>query len=160
MNRSHPWSLISVTWMCARYWTTGDKEAEDRSDLPSCPLSFREEFFSETGLPVFSFLGTLGAEEGFKVPVFSRVPKNSSFASGAGPLKPVGLVAVTGLVGAVNFALQPGGGKREKGEKEASCALCLSSTSRQQPSQMHGLGMEVTGKSWSPYTRRSSLRRR
>src|SRR5215213_7450093 len=47
MNRSHPWSLISVTWMCARYWTTGDKEAEDRSDLPSCPLSFREELVAE-----------------------------------------------------------------------------------------------------------------
>src|SRR5215208_2186515 len=47
MNWSHPWSLISVTWMCARYWTTGDKEAEDRSDLPSCPLSFREELVAE-----------------------------------------------------------------------------------------------------------------
>src|SRR5215217_6177558 len=53
MNWSHPWSLISVTWMCARYWTTGDREAEDRSDLPSCPLSFREELFSETGLPAY-----------------------------------------------------------------------------------------------------------
>ena len=38
--------------------------------------------------------------------------KNSLFASCAGPLKPVGSVAVTGLVDApldaVNFALQPG----------------------------------------------------
>ena len=42
----------------------------------------------------------------------NKISKNRQFASCAAPLKSIGLVAVTGLVGAVNFALQPGGGKQ------------------------------------------------
>jgi hypothetical protein len=45
--------------------------------------------------------------------------KNRPFASCAGLLKPVGSVAVTptGLVGAANFAIQPGGGKAGEGKE-------------------------------------------
>ena len=41
-----------------------------------------------------------------------RSLKNRQFTSCTGALKCVGLVAVAGLVGAVNFALQPGGRKQ------------------------------------------------
>ena len=41
----------------------------------------------------------------------NKVSKNSPFASGAGSLKCVGSVGVTGLVDAVNFTIQPGASK-------------------------------------------------
>jgi hypothetical protein len=47
----------------------------------------------------------------------NKISKNRQFASGAGPLKAVGLVAVTGLAGAVNFALQPGCWKAGEGKE-------------------------------------------
>jgi hypothetical protein len=50
--------------------------------------------------------------------VYQELVKNSPFASCTGPLKSIGYVAVAGLVGAVNFAIQPGGGKQVGEGKE------------------------------------------
>ena len=52
--------------------------------------------------------------------VYQELVKNSPFASCTGPLKSIGYVAVAGLVGAVNFAIQPGSFKASEGKEFAA----------------------------------------
>jgi len=72
------------------------KDVNGESKGVTCPRDLLLPLFTE--LPRWLILGNSGL-------------KNSAFASCAGPLKPVGSVAVTGLVDAVNFTLQPGTSK-------------------------------------------------